>query len=55
MPQSVGVRVQAAVIGSIRAGGLQWSGEAYVNAAYGPSPVTLDISVESGMGQINLE
>jgi hypothetical protein len=30
------------------------SGEAYVNAAYGKSPVTLDIRV-SGMGKLTLE
>jgi hypothetical protein len=55
LPQDIGVRVETAVIGKVEVGALTWNGEAYVNAAYGQSPVTLDLRVESGMGQIILE
>jgi hypothetical protein len=55
LPQDIGVRVEAAVIGSVQSGDLMRNGEAYVNATYGQSPVTLDLRVESGMGQIVLE
>jgi predicted membrane protein len=55
LPQDIGVRVETAVFGKVQAGALTWNGDAYVNAAYGQSPVTLDLRVESGMGQIVLE
>jgi hypothetical protein len=55
LPQNAGVRIETAVIGSVQSGDLTWNGEAYVNAAYGQSPITLDLRVESGMGQIILE
>jgi uncharacterized integral membrane protein len=56
LPDSVGVRVESQTgLGSIQAHKLQWNGEAHVNAAYGVSVVTLDLVVESGMGQISLE
>ncbi len=55
LPRGVGVRVYASGgIGSIRAHGLQRDGDAYVNEAYGKSPVTLKVSVEGGVGEINL-
>jgi len=55
LPQSVGVRVETTVIGKVQARNLMRDGDAYVNAVYGQSPVTLDLRVESGMGQIILE
>jgi hypothetical protein len=56
LPDGVGVRVAAQTgLGSTDSHQLQWNGEAYVNAAYGQSAVTLDLMVESGMGQIVLE
>ncbi|MFB3921861.1 MAG: toast rack family protein [Terriglobia bacterium] len=56
LPRDVGVRVQArGGIGEIRAGDLRKDGDIYTNDAYGKSSVTLDVEVEGGIGQINLE
>jgi hypothetical protein len=56
LPEDVGVRVRArGGIGEIRAGELHRQGDIYTNDAYGKSPVTLDVDVEGGIGQINLE
>ena len=56
LPRDVGVRVRArGGIGEIRAGELQKDGDIYTNDAYGKSPVTLQVEVEGGIGQINLE
>lgn len=56
LPQNAGVRVQSMVgLGSIQPHGLTWDGEAYTNALYGQAAVTLDITVEGGMGKLNLE
>jgi hypothetical protein len=35
--------------------GLQREGDSYVNDAYGDSDVTLEVDVQGGVGQINLE
>jgi hypothetical protein len=56
LPQNAGVDVQSTVgLGSVHRHGLAWDGQAYTNALYGQSAVTLDIIVEGGMGKINLE
>jgi len=56
LPRDVGVEVHAkGGIGEIRAGELRKADGAYVNEAYGKSPVTLRINVETGIGEINLE
>jgi hypothetical protein len=56
LPRDVGVQVRAEKgIGEIRAGELRKTDGAYVNEAYGKSPVTLHINVEAGIGEINLE
>ena len=56
LPREVGVHVVAqGGIGAINASGFQKQGDAYVNDAYGKSPVTLQIEVEGGVGEINLE
>jgi hypothetical protein len=56
LPRDVGVRVTAAGgIGAINAHDLRKEGGAYVNDAYGKSPVTLRVDVEGGVGEINLE
>jgi hypothetical protein len=47
LPSEVGVRA--------RAEGLEKEGDSYVNDAYGDSEVTLDVDVQGGVGQINLE
>ncbi len=55
LPKDVGVRVNASGgIGSINANGLQRDGDAYINAAYGKSAATINLTVEGGVGQINL-
>lgn len=56
LPSEVGVRVIAkGGLGRINAEGLQREGDAYVNDAYGDSDVTLDVDVQGGVGEINLE
>jgi len=56
LPRDVGVEVHAkGGIGEVRPGELKKEGDAYVNDAYGKSPVTLRINVETGIGEINLE
>jgi len=56
LPSEVGVRARAqGGLGSINAKGLQREGESYLNDAYGDSDVTLDVDVQGGVGEINLE
>ena len=56
LPRDVGVRVNASGgIGSVNAHGLQRDGDAYVNAAYGKTPATINMTVEGGVGQITLD
>jgi hypothetical protein len=55
LPKDVGVRVNASGgIGAVNAHGLQRDGDAYVNAVYGKTPATIDLTVEGGVGEINL-
>jgi len=55
LPESIGVAVHAGGgIGAISSGGLHKQDDMYVNDAYGKSPVTLEVNVEGGVGQINL-
>ena len=56
LPSEVGVRARAeGGLGKINAEGLQREGESYENDAYGNSDVTLEVDVQGGVGQINLE
>jgi len=55
LPSDTGVRVEISGISRVNAGGLVKEGNAYVNEAYGKSEVTLDIFIEAGLGEINLE
>jgi N-terminal domain of toast_rack, DUF2154/Domain of unknown function (DUF5668) len=56
LPKNVGVRVNASGgLGSINAHGLERDGDAYINAAYGKSAATINLTVEGGVGQINLD
>jgi hypothetical protein len=56
LPSDVGVRASAqGGIGAINVHGLKKDGDAYVNEAYGKSPVTVEVHVEGGVGEINLE
>jgi hypothetical protein len=55
LPKNVGVRVRAeGGIGSISVDGLRHDGDYYVNDAYGKSPVTMNVNVEGGIGEIRL-
>ena len=42
-------------LGSTHPHGLIWDGEAYTNAAYGKSPITLEITIQGGIGKIDFE
>ena len=56
LPKDVGVHVIAqGGLGSINASDFHKQGNAYVNDQYGKSPVTLQIEVEGGIGEIDLE
>lgn len=56
LPREAGVRVTIdGGLGSVDAPDFQKDGDAYVNAAYGKSPVTLEIHIEGGIGSVNLE
>jgi hypothetical protein len=56
LPRNASVRVHSTVgLGSLSTGDLTWDGEAYVNALYGQSAVSLEITVEGGMGKVALE
>ncbi len=56
LPEDVGVRVRADVgLGDVDAHGLSKDGDAYVNDAYGESDITLDINLDGGVGEVNLE
>ena len=56
LPSEVGVRAKAeGGIGKINTSGLTKDGNFYLNEAYGNSDVTLNVDVEGGVGEINLE
>jgi len=55
LPKDVGVRVTASGgIGAVNAPGLERDGDAYINAAYGKTPATINLTVAGGVGEINL-
>jgi hypothetical protein len=56
LPRDVGARVKVqAGPHAITAGDLKQEGDVYTNAAYGVSDVTLEVDLEFGLGQVNLE
>jgi hypothetical protein len=56
LPRDVGARVEIEEgPHTIEATGLTQDGDVYTNAAYGVSEVTLQVHMETGIGQINLE
>ncbi len=56
LPSEVGVKAKAeGGLGKINAKGLQREGDSYINHAYGKSDVTLNVDVQGGVGEINLE
>lgn len=55
LPKAVGVRVEAtAGLGRVNATGLSKEGDSYVNAAYATATVVLTITVQAGVGEVNL-
>jgi hypothetical protein len=56
LPGDVGVIIEAETgIGDVNATGLTRDGNTYTNDAYGVSDVTLEMVIDSGVGQINLD
>ena len=56
LPRDVGVRVEVeAGVGRIEALGLKQDWNVYTNEAYGTSEKTMQVDIEAGIGQINLE
>ena len=56
LPREVGARVEVeAGPHTIETTGLTQDGEVYTNAAYGVSEATLQVDMEAGIGQINLQ
>lgn len=55
LPGEVGARVEIDGISRVNANGLMQDGNTYVNDVYGVSDVTLEINIEAGIGEINLE
>jgi hypothetical protein len=55
LPAEVGVRVKVdGGIGSVDVHGLRKEGDAYINDAYGRSPVTIEIDIDAGIGSLDL-
>jgi hypothetical protein len=56
VPEGVGVRIDAeAGAGDVDADGFERDGDAYVNAAYGESPVTIRLEVDAAIGEVDLK
>lgn len=56
LPRDVGTRVKVnAGLGAIETRGLEQNENIYTNAAYGESEITLQVDIDAGVGQINLE
>jgi hypothetical protein len=56
LPSDVGARVEVdAGVGTVEASGLKQDGNIYTNAAYDESEMTLQVDIDAGVGQINLE
>jgi hypothetical protein len=55
VPQDIGVRVCPGDLGRGRYGGLQAQDDCYVNRLYGESDITLDISLDLGLGKLNVK
>jgi hypothetical protein len=56
LPSDVGVRVDVDTgVGDVDTSGLTKDGDTYTNDAYGESEVTLNINIDAGIGEINLD
>lgn len=55
LPRTAGVRVEIdGVLGRVHASDLIVDGDIYTNQAYGEAEVTIDITIETGVGEIDL-
>jgi hypothetical protein len=55
LPEAVGVRLETnTAVGIVNAPGFQRQGGAYVNDAFGVSPVTMTVTIELGAGVLDL-
>jgi hypothetical protein len=55
VPRDTGVHITAeGGLGNVNANGLTANGKTYTNSAYGSSPYTMNIDVETGVGNIEL-
>jgi hypothetical protein len=56
LPSDVGVRVEVEQgLGSVNASGFSQDGDTYTNDAYGQSEISLDLRIESGVGEVTLQ
>lgn len=57
VPADVGVRVRGARdgLGSFEADGMRLDGDAYLNDAYGSAPMTIELQVTRGVGDVRIE
>ena len=56
LPDDAGVRVEVnGGLGQVNAAGFDQDGNVYTNDAFGEPEVTLEIDIEGGVGEINLE
>jgi hypothetical protein len=56
LPKDVGVRAHATGgLGAVNVQGLTKDGDDYVNAVYGKTPATIDLNVQGGIGEIDLD
>jgi hypothetical protein len=56
LPKDVGVRVHASGgIGSVNTHGMTKDDDDYVNSAYGKTPATITLTIQGGVGSIDLE
>jgi N-terminal domain of toast_rack, DUF2154/LiaI-LiaF-like transmembrane region len=55
LPKDVGVRVHASGgIGAVASGGMTRDGDDYVNGVVGKTPATIDVTIEGGVGAVDL-
>ncbi len=56
LPRETGVQVEVSGgLGKVNAGGLKQAGNVYTNDAYGQAAVSLRITIQAGVGEINLQ
>lgn len=56
LPEDIGIRVDVHTgLGTVNASGLEQNGSTYTNAAFGESSNRLNIQIDSGAGDVNLE